>query len=87
MKHPCEDSGCLLWTEAELGDSPDGILDVIVAEVKLSSCCGEVAFKLGSVAELAHFLDFDEDRVSAPIKQCQCCLLVAALRYTLLPYG
>ena len=27
----------MLWTEAELGDSPDDILDVIVAEVKLSN--------------------------------------------------
>ena len=61
VKHPSKDSGCLLWTAAELGDSPDDVLDVILAEVKLSSCCGEGVFMLWSVAELAYFLYFDED--------------------------
>jgi len=70
VKHPSKDSGCLLWTAAELGDLSDDVLDVILAEVKLTSCCGEVAFMLWSVAELAHSLYFDEDRVAAPIKRC-----------------
>jgi hypothetical protein len=60
----------LLWTAAELGDSHDDVVDVILAEVKLSSCCGEGVFMLWSVAELAYFLYFDEDRVAAPIKRC-----------------
>ena len=70
VKHAGKDSGCLLWTAAELGDLPDDLFDVVVAEVKLSSCCVDVFFMLWSVAELAYFLDFDEDRVAAPIKRC-----------------
>ena len=69
VKHPSKDSGCLLWTAAELGDSHDDIFDVVVAEVKVFSCCVEVFFMLWSVAELAYFLDFDGDRVAAPIKR------------------